>query len=170
VTKSAAHPLQTDGSAKVTFTGVLTGPAFCFATTCSTQTFTVPLTMFPDHALVNPSTTDAWYWFVANKWHYVTYYAVSPDHLPGGGYSCSSNCITVSVQGGATLANRRAVLALGGRSLAGIAGSNRPLSDLLDLAANTDGDETFQQQLYNRSHFKLYNRSHFNDRFVSLSP
>lgn len=153
--KQPYSAMQSNGAAKLNFTAEVQSSPSPF-------TFTVPLTMFPDHRLLSPSTSDAWYWFIANKWHHVTYYAVSPDHLPGGGLSCSSNCITVNVQGGSALTNRRAVLVLGGRSLAGTGSSNRPLSELLDVAANIDVDETFQQ---NR-----HSRTSFNDRFVSLSP
>jgi hypothetical protein len=129
----------------------------------TTQTVRIPITVFADHPLVNPPPGNPGYWFVANNWHHVTYYAVSPGHVATGSRDCvgSANCITVNVQGGAPLTNRRALLALAGRSLTGTIGSNRALGDFLDTAENTDADTTFEQNRATKT---------FNDRFVSLSP
>jgi hypothetical protein len=149
----------------------------------ATQTITVPITLFADHPFLNPSppaggVADNGYWFLANNWHYVTYYAVSPAHAPTGSRDCiaSSNCLTVNVQASAPWTNRRALLALAGRSIAGTVGSNRSFyqyvagspppcpsanCDFLDAQENANGDNTFIQ---NRVSTK------FNDRFVSLSP
>ena len=97
-----------------------------------------------------------------NKWHHVTYYAVAPLHTPGAAGNCAgATCISVSVQGGTALSDKRAVLALAGRSLLGTSGANRALSDFLDSTENTNLDLVFEQAKSNKF---------FNDRFVSLSP
>jgi hypothetical protein len=165
-------PLQSNGSAKLNFSGSLpVGPLFCAALNCASNTFSVPLTMFPDHPFLDaagptPSSTGtvpvAWFWFLVNNWYQVTYYAVAPLHTPGGAGNCSgATCISVTVQGGTALSGKRAVLTLAGRSLVGTSGSNRALSDFLDSTENTNLDLVFEQSKSNRS---------FNDRFVSISP
>jgi hypothetical protein len=134
----------------------------------TTQTVRIPITVFADHALLNPASGDAAYWYLYNKWYDVTYYAVAPKHLVTGARNCNpagaadAACLNVTVQGGASLTNRRALVALAGRSLNGTAGSNRALGDFLDAAENTDLDTDFVQ---NRA-----NQTTFNDRFVSISP
>src|SRR5262249_40322675 len=128
----------------------------------SNATITVPIGVFADHALVNPAITDAWYWFIANKWHQVTYYAVSPSHLPGGAYNCSasSNCITIKVSGSSDLANRKAILVLAGR---GVNGTARPTALLADYLESSNGNvsrSAFAQNRIGRT---------FNDRVVSVA-
>jgi hypothetical protein len=164
-------PLSADAnaSARAIYTGTLEGGSagICgslLAIVCSgSATVTIPITVFQDHPLVNPTTSDAWYWFISNNWHHVTYYALSPDHTPNGARDCAAsvNCLTVNVQGAVPWTNRRAVLALAGRSLLGTIGTNRALGDFLDTIENTDADWTFEQNRVNKR---------FNDRFVSLSP
>lgn len=145
------------------------GSYFCpgFVGMSATLTIRVPINLFADHPFLNPfapapGAADTAYWFLANNWHHVTYYAVAPLHAAGGAGNCSgANCVTVNMQGGSAWTNRRAVLGLAGRSLAGTVGSNRALDDFLDTAENRDGNTTFEQNRVGRS---------FNDRFVSLSP
>jgi hypothetical protein len=149
----------------------------------TTQTVTVPITLFADHPFLNPlppasGAPDTGYWFLANNWHYVTYYAISAGHAPTGSHDCvaSSNCLTVNVQGSSAWTNRRALLALAGRSLTGTTGTNRLLyqyvggtppacpsvnCDFLDVTENANGDNVFAQNRITNA---------FNDRFVSLSP
>ena len=129
----------------------------------TTETVRIPVGVFADHALVKPATGDPAYWFVANRWHDVSYYAVSDAHLATGSRDCvaSANCLTLNVQDGTPLGDRRALLALAGRSLNGTSGSNRALADFLDTTENIDGNAIFEQNRINGI---------FNDRFVSLSP
>jgi hypothetical protein len=123
---------------------------------------TIPVSVFADHALANPSSSDAWYWFIANKWHQVTYYGVSPSHTPGGGRNCgaASDCITVKVAGAAALANRKAILVLAGRSINGSVRPSGNRADYLDSTENNNDDQTFAQQRIGRG---------FNDRVVSVA-
>jgi len=127
-------------------------------------TVTIPISAFKDHPFLNPTTADNWYWFFANNWHHVTYYAVAPLHTPGAAGNCSgTTCISVTVKGDVSLTGKRAVLALAGRSLVNTSGTNRALTDFLDGTENPN--------LARLSGFEQYksNRT-FNDRFVSLSP
>jgi hypothetical protein len=137
-----------------------------------TATVSVPISVFQDHPFLNaagptPSSLgtapDAWFWFLVNKWHHATYYAVAaPLHGPGGAGNCSgATCISVTVAAGTNLSDRRAVLILAGRSLNGTSGSNRTLADFLDTAENTNLDLKFEQNKGNKF---------FNDRVVGLSP
>jgi hypothetical protein len=170
-------PLQADGSAQGTYIGTLYGGTTLFgisglcgsfiAVLCSgSATVTVPIGVFQDHALVNPTgpgTPDDWYWFVANKWHHVTYYAISPANAPGGPRNCTatSSCLNVTYEVGTSLTDKRAILALAGRSLNGTSGSSRVITDFLDTAVNVDFNSTFEQKRFGRA---------FNDRFVSVAP
>jgi len=139
---------------------------FWTCTVGTTVSITVPIGVFADHPFVNPATTDAWYWFIANKWHQVTYYAVSPAHLPTGAHNCTTalptpNCITVNVSAdGTTQTNRKAVLILAGRSVNNSVRPSTNLADYLDSAENTNADRTFQQNRIDRT---------FNDRVVTVS-
>jgi len=129
----------------------------------NTITVRVPITVFPEHPFVNPTTADAWYWFLANNWHQVTYYAVSQDHVPGGVRNCTSslNCLNVSSELGTPLTNRYAILALAGRSVTGTTGANRVIGDFLDTTENTNFNSVFEQKRFSKT---------FNDRFVNVSP
>jgi len=177
---STNTPLAANGAANVDIRGNLPSDT-CTAwlilgilfpcTAGGTVTLTVPIGVFPDHAFLNAqgptptslsTTPDPWFWFLVNKWHYVTYYAVAPLHGPGAVGNCTgTNCISVTVQAGTNLSGERAVLILAGHSLNGTSGSNRTLTDFLDSAENTNLDLKFEQNKNNRF---------FNDRVVGVSP
>lgn len=136
----------------------------CLLFPCSasnTATVTVPIAVFQDHPLLIPAATDPWYWFIANKWYDVTYYAIAPSHAPSGApHNCQTVADCIAVSGGTPPTNVRATLALAGRSLAGTVGSNRALADFLDTAENRNVDGNFEQNKVSRN---------FNDRFVTVS-
>jgi hypothetical protein len=159
-------PLQADGSARINFQGQLNYTGWCIRNvlTCQSRTITTDnvSSIFPNHAFLAPAQTDNWYWFIANNWHHVTYYALAPLHAPGAAGNCSgTTCISVTVQGDTSLSDKRAVLALAGRSLSYTSSSSRTLADFLDSTENRNQDLKFEQYKSGRS---------FNDRFVSLSP
>ena len=133
----------------------------------------IPLAIFQEQ-FVNPATTDSWYWFTANNWHRVTFYAVSQANIPGGARNCSgagSNCLNVPFDVGMSLTDKRAILALAGRSVKDTIGSTRALDDFLDTAANVDFDRTFEQRRISRAGVTgIAPRGGFNDRFVTLTP
>jgi hypothetical protein len=171
--------LQSNASARTAYAGTVNSSTVCstpgwFSLPACTVTTTasIPIGVFKDHAFLSANgpaygeaigTPDAWFWFLANKWHQVTYYAVSTGNLPGASGACSSGttCLDVTVAGGTSITDKRAMLVLAGYSLNGTSGSNRALSDFLDDSANTDLNRMFVQ---NKA------RSSFNDRFVSISP
>ena len=178
-TPTMSAPLTASGAANAAIQGTLPSASCSMSFSSSSWTCTVattiqvrvPISVFQDHPFLSaagptPASTGttpvAWFWFLANKWHHVTYYAVAPLHAPGGAGNCSAtSCISVTVQGASSLDNKRAVLALAGRSLIGTSGSNRALGDFLDSAQNTDLDLVFEQKRPSKF---------FNDRFVALSP
>jgi hypothetical protein len=167
---STSTPIVSTGAANADVRGQLP-PASCnlliilgllFPCTASnTATVTVPIAVFADHPLLIPAPTDPWYWFIANKWYDVTYYAVAPSHAPSGAlHNCQTVADCIAVSGGTPPTNVRATLALAGRSLAGTVGSNRALTDFLDTAENQNVDRNFEQNKVSRN---------FNDRFVTVS-
>ena len=119
-----SRPAPTAAALRVTVTGTLpdgdwlrdvSGPLCGLAASATSASTTqdrssVPISVFADHPLVNPPAGDAARWFFSNRWHDVTYYAVSPGHLPSGSRDCvaSANCLTLNVQAGATLRPPRA--------------------------------------------------------------
>ncbi len=164
-----AAPLQADAaaSARATYTGTLQGGSggICgplISVLCTgSATITVPITVFQDHPLVSPATTDAWYWFIANRWYDVTYYAIAASHAPSGApHNCQTVADCIVVSGGTPSTGVRATLALAGRSLAGTVGTNRALTDFLDTAENQNVDRNFEQNKVGRN---------FNDRFITVS-
>lgn len=167
-------PLQTDGSALATYRGRITGTGglLCgslILVLCNgSSTVTIPITVFQDHPFLNPSppasgAQDNAYWFLANNWHYVTYYAVAPLHTPGAAGNCTgATCISVNAPAGGTpITGSRAVLVLAGRNVLAVPRTYASLGQLLDTAENQNLDTTFEQNRVNKA---------FNDRFVSLSP
>jgi hypothetical protein len=110
---------------------------------CRYVTISVPLSFFPDHALLNTNTSSSTGWFMRNEWYRVLYYAVAqgatPSPLPAAA-DCTpgTNCITLN-----TANDKRAVLLLAGRSLTGTAGHTRAFTDFLDSAENRDGNAVF---------------------------
>jgi len=164
-------PLTSTGAASGDFRGNLATDTctvwFIFGllfpcTAGNSVTVNIPITVFPEHPFVNPTTADAWYWYLANNWHQVTYYAVSQDHVPGGARDCtgSLNCLNVNFEVGTSLTNKQAILALAGRSLNGTVGSNRLIADFID-APNVAFSSMFAQKRIDKT---------FNDRFVKINP
>jgi hypothetical protein len=170
---SSATPINGAGSAAADIR-VQLPPASCacpalicllFPCTASkTVIVTVPITVFADHPLLNPSTGTAWRWYTANNWHHVTYYAIAPSHAPSGPvHDCvaAGNCLSVS--GSSPSSTLRAMLVLAGRTLGAPPASPRPngdLNDFLDSAENRDADTTYEQNRID---------ANFNDRVITLS-
>jgi len=116
------------------------------------RTFTVPIGLFADHAVLNPS--DSTYgWFTGNDWHKVTLYAVADRHSPSG--TAPRSCLgatSISVSDAKALVRnplvsangQRAILILAGRTLGNATRPNATLSDYLD-SSNADGNSAFVQ-------------------------
>ncbi len=86
-------------------------------------------------------------WFVRNEWYRVLYYAAAQGATPGARPN-TPNCVQgtscLTLDGGAN--DKRTLLLLAGRSLAGTSGNSRALSDLLDSSENRDGNSVFATQ------------------------
>ena len=153
---SVAAPMNTDASVSVTINITITA-----SNTNTNRTFLIPIGLFSDHAVLNPS--DGTYgWFTDNDWHMLTYYAISSKHAPSGSTprSCSSvssvTCLSVT---NLTPANKqRAILILAGRGLNNTARPNGTLTDYLE-GENNNGDSTFIKSPVSRS---------FNDRVIVI--
>src|ERR1044071_8732018 len=85
---------------------------------CAPDTISIPISMIVDHPLVDPN-DNTYNWFLRNKWHEVTYYAVAPPVAPSGTGACTpatgivTDCLTVTYRGN----TYRGLLAFGGRRL-----------------------------------------------------
>lgn len=76
----------------------------------------------PSYYTLTSSTPASTFWFVANQWHKLMYYAVAPSLLPGAGGDCQTTppCLTVNNYPSgqsATVSNARAIIVLAGRAL-----------------------------------------------------
>lgn len=172
--------LQSDASssARVTYAGTFSGGSglgLCgslLGLLCNgSGVVTIPITVFQDHPLVNPSAADAWYWYTVNRWYEVTYYAVAASHLPNG--ASSHNCVTaadcITLTNGSPAANISSLLVLAGRSMTNTVRPNANLADFLDntpapaasLNFNRDNDSAFFK---GTPHARIYN-----DRFVTVA-
>ena len=181
-TPTLTAPLQADGSALGTYVGSIPAnsgavPGLCgsligLLCQASNVIVRIPIGVFQEQ-IVNPATSDTWYWFTANNWHRVTYFAVASPNTPGGSRNCTgaSNCLGVTFDVGTSLNDKRAILALAGRSVKDTTGTTRALDDFLDTATNVDVNSTFEQKRISRAGITgLAPRGGFNDRFVSITP
>lgn len=174
--RTASGTLSSTGAATVTLSGStppadaslgLIGDLLCGLTTllqalnndCYSQTISVPIFLLADHPLVDANNIT-YGWFLRNKWHEVSYYALAGGHAPGGAGSCttSSTCLQVTYhpQNG----KQRALLLFSGRSLTATTRPNGTLADWLE-GSNSDGVSPFAV----RSPSLAINRT-FNDRIA----
>jgi hypothetical protein len=128
-----------------------------------------------DHVLIRDNAAqNPQHWFLRNRWHEVSYYAVAPSISPAGPTprNCANgmSCLTLSFDIPPPSNNHRGLIVITGR---GLPGQNRPalaLADRLegancDLAGpNCAPDTTFAV----RSPPLMINRS-FNDRIAVIS-
>ena len=163
--RGAAASFNKDGSARITFSGVVDAPgtpATCTrasppeAIPCQRRVVSMPIEVLSDHALLDPQ-SPATGWFVRNDWHLLAYYAVSPGHVASSSAprTCGlapADCLTVA--GGQ---RARAILVLPGRSLSGKTRPSADLADYLDSDENRNRDAVFEQRRVDRS---------FNDRVL----
>lgn len=176
---NSSASLAISGQASVSGSGSLLGDLICSLTDwldqilydCRQGSVTIPITVLSDHPLLDSTTTGAGAlgWFMRNKWHEVSYYAIAAGFAPNGARSCTtgSTCLTLSnhrnAAGADDAGKQRALIALPGRSLGGAARPNGNLADWLE-GANADGASPFEV----RSATLLANQT-FNDRFAVLS-
>ncbi len=169
-TTTLTSPIQTDGSALAKYSssatysggsGGLCGTFFGLSCSGTIANVTMPITIYQDHPFLNPSSSDAWYWFFANKWHHHTFYAVAQSHLPSGTtHNCSTAGDCILVTGATPSTGIRASTTLTGRNLTSAPRAYTGLAGFLDTTENRNGDRTFEQLKVSRT---------FNDRFVPVS-
>ncbi len=143
----------------------------------TTVTVTISNANLIDSPLINPFDGIAG-WFTTNRWHWLTYYAVSPGYAPGGAGSCNPSaspmCLSVAnlPPNANPTTNTRAIVILAGRSLNG---SSRPSSAITDYleAQNAitaqnivTGNYTFETGLGKVSG----NGVAINDRVIVIAP
>ncbi len=163
ITASASGSFVSDGSANInataTFPNLAGSPDINFR-------ITMNIGMLADHPIID-SSNPTHGWFMRNEWYRLLYYAIAPNHAPGGSLSCSSTgtitCLQVINLTDPT--KQRALLALAGRSLSALSQTREgaaasALQNYLDSAENRNLDLIFVQSPVNRS---------FNDRFISIS-
>ena len=107
-------------------------------------------------------------WFNVDQWYKQVYYAVAPGYAPGGSGSCTpgTNCLTVNNLNVATTNDKRAIMILGGRSLAGTSRPNGTLSDYLESQNASTGDDVFEHGLRSVS----TSGAAINDKIIVIAP
>ena len=130
-----------------------------------------------DHVLLSSSDTITG-WFVRNEWYRLLYYAIAPDHAPGGSLSCTTGGTCLSVANGdptrpITPTNgQRAILIFAGSGVAGQASPRVARSDYFEYG-NATGTGTlafpFERQPLRRSAVvNVTLKLPFNDRVIVI--
>jgi hypothetical protein len=181
--RTAAGLMNNDGSAALSITGTLPEPApgdiigdlLCglldvvaqLLYNCANYTVTVPIALMADSPLVQDSAAaNPQHWFLRNRWHEVSYYAVAPSISPAGAAprTCvaGTNCLSVSFRNPGN--TQRGLIVISGRSMLGIPRPNGNLNDWLE-GSNADGNTSFAL----RDPMLIINRT-FNDRIAVIDP
>jgi len=157
--RNATGLMNSNGSAAITLTGTTTvtynfgavvSNLLCGGIgTCESSTLAVPIRLVADHSILDTSTAASYGWFLRNKWHQVTYYAVASNITPTGAPnpSCtnSTTCLTVTnppATGGVAGA-QRAIAIMTGRS---INGNTRPSATLADYLEYGNVGASYENQ------------------------
>lgn len=157
---SSAYALQSNGNGTVSLDLEMPDRDCAFI-----RTARIRIPQLPFHSITSAGDAVTG-WFIAQQWHRLTYYAVSPAWLPGGSGNCTTSppCLTVNglpINEYATSIDKNAILILTGRSLNGWP---RPagLANYLEGQNASTGDSIFAH----RSGAPGTD----NDRVVILSP
>ena len=187
--RSASAVMNSDGSASVTLTGTTTvsyggglvGNALCGITGllaltfgCQQASLAVPILLLADHPILDTSTAAAYGWFLRNKWHEVTYYAVAQRHTPAGRAggaqpSCTTgtDCLTVA---NVTPANgQRAIAILMGRAINGRSRPSATLADYLEFGNVAAGTTYEKQTVHDRVRYVVADSGAANAYVVAVS-
>lgn len=107
-------------------------------------------------------------WFNTDQWYKQVYYAVSAGYVPGGAGSCTAgtNCLTVNNLNATTTNDKRAIMILAGRSLAGANRPNASIGDYLESQNVSTGDGVFEHGLRRTS----TTGAAINDKAVVIAP
>lgn len=168
VTISGVSPSTNGVNAGVTACGL--SSFFESSIDCYRYTFSVPIFVLADHPNIhtlldsNDGTTG---WFVRNKWHLLSYYAIASAVGPGGSGSCvtSSTCLRVTYH--PDDGKQRGIVLLAGRAIGSQDRSSSTLSNWLEgTNATATGSSSLPFEV--RSATLLTNKT-FNDRVAVLS-
>jgi hypothetical protein len=179
--RTVSATLNADGSADVTFTGntsytgaggflgnLLCGVTGLLALTvgCKQASLSVPVLVFADHPLLDASTTGAGAtgWYLRNRWHEVSYYAVASGYTPAGlgTPSCTTGTNCLSVANVTPSGAQRAMLILTGRSINGTARPSGTLANYLEFG---NASAAFERQPVSTAATPTL-KNPFNDRIV----
>jgi hypothetical protein len=104
---------------------------------CNPASIAIPITVFADHPILDTAVATSYSWFLRNKWHELTYYAVASTYTPTVGLpatqpSCATGSTCLSVTNVTPAGGQRALLILAGRSINGSARPDSTLANYLD--------------------------------------
>jgi hypothetical protein len=159
MTSAGAAPFTISGTATTTagsglfgaLGSALCGIALPLFNTCKTETISIPMNaVLVDHPFLDSTITGAGAtgWFIRNKWHELTYYAVASGFTPAV-LPAAPACSDVAVVTCLTITNltptskQRAILILAGRS---INGSVRPSATLADYLEFGNATAAYERQ------------------------
>jgi hypothetical protein len=174
--RSASGTLNADGSATILLNGTapgappagLLGDLLCglggllgILFDCYQQSISVPIFLLADHPLVDVN-DPSYGWFLRNRWHEVSYYAVAPGIAPAGGGACVDGASCLRVTYHPSDGKQRGIVVIGGTKIGAQARPPLVASDLFE-DANADGASPFTL----RSPALLTGRT-FNDHIAVL--
>jgi hypothetical protein len=158
--RNAFGVMNSDGSASITLTGTTTvnysgglvGNLLCGITGllaltlgCQQASLAVPVLLLADHPILDPA--NATYgWYLRDKWHEVTYYAVASNYSPAvrpGAPACTTGTDCLKVANVAPNGAQRAIAILAGR---GINGRGRPSATLADYLEFGNAGASYEKQ------------------------
>ena len=162
----ASASIRVSGRTDAASTNILTGTIGAitcgsFGLVCLESTITVPIGLFADHPVVDPSNAAS-NWFYRNNWHHVAYYAAAPNVTPNGPRSCTTSGTCLGVNFHPDDGKHRGLVLLSGRRLAGQSTPRSTLNDWFE-GTNATGASPFTL----REPALMINRS-FNDRVAVI--
>jgi hypothetical protein len=179
---AATGSMSTSGGATVTVAGTAASGSTVSVTNCGlsaseTSTkecyqhvFSVPITLIGDHANIHTlldSSNDTTGWFIRNKWHLLSYYAITESVGPGGTGSCTSGSDCLRVTHHANDGKQRGIIVLAGRAIGSQDRTSSALSNWFE-GANASATGSSANPFEIRSTTLLTNKT-FNDRIAVLS-
>ena len=135
---------------------------------CFQYTVSVPIGLLADHPVLDATTATSAGWFLRNRWHEVSYYALAPSNAPSGTRSCTTSATCLQVTYHPDTGKQRGLVVFAGPRLLA---QTRPAAAVTDLmegpnaAADVANPLTLPFAL--RSPTLLPNRS-FNDHFAVI--
>lgn len=167
--RAISGTLSAAGVGTVTFSGTYSGNGANDPPRYSSSSFSRTMRVRIPDILVSPLTSST-SWFIANEWYRLTYYAVSPGHLPDGSGTCTAlpgtpSCLTVNKMPSYYASpgtDKRAVLILGGRSLNATSRPSATLGNYLESTNAAPAGYIFEH--------RAGLPSSINDRVVVVCP